>query len=109
MVSEKAGELSVIASNAAGALFCCDVGLREESSEGEDAAAASDIDLFSVDEGRGAGEGKKGPKKSGAWSCSQSATDVERAWVKRWARHCEETVYRKVLRLAAVYQRQKGW
>ena len=55
MVSEKAGELSVIASNAAGALFCCDVGLREESTEGEDAAAASDIDLFSVDEGRGAG------------------------------------------------------
>ena len=54
MVSEKAGELSVIASNAAGALFCCDVGLREESIE-EDAAAASDGDLFSVDEGRGAG------------------------------------------------------
>ena len=29
MVSEKSDELSLIASNAAGALFCCDVGLRD--------------------------------------------------------------------------------
>ena len=50
MVSQSSDELSLIASNAAGELFCCDVGLGEGEGAGEE---ASEADLFSVDDTRG--------------------------------------------------------
>ena len=50
MVTQSSDELSLIASNAAGELFCCDVGLREGEEAGE---GASEADLFSVDDTRG--------------------------------------------------------
>ena len=50
MVTQSSDELSLIASNAAGELFCCDVGLGEGEEAGE---GASEADLFSVDDTRG--------------------------------------------------------
>ena len=51
MVSEQSDELSLLASNAAGELFCCDLSLRE-GDDGEDGAegeGASEADLFSFE------------------------------------------------------------
>ena len=51
MVSEQSDELSLLASNAAGELFCCDLSLRE-GDEVED-EGASEADLFSFEGNRG--------------------------------------------------------
>ena len=111
MVSEKSDELSLIASNAAGALFCCEVGLGEGEEQAEEgaaaAAASSEVDLFSVDDTRD--DGKKETKRSSAWNCPPTFNDVQREWVNRWAEHCEETAYRKISRPTVVYKRQQGW
>ena len=51
MVSERSDELSLLASNAAGELFCCDLSLRE-GDEVED-EGASEADMFSFEGNRG--------------------------------------------------------
>ena len=53
MVSEQSDELSLLASNAAGELFCCDLSLREGDDEHEVEEGASEADLFSFEGNRG--------------------------------------------------------
>ena len=107
MVTEHSDELSLLASNAAGELFCCDLGLREED-EADGEEGASGIDPFSFDGNRG-DVGRKTKSRSSAWDCPLDFNDTQRDWVKRWADHCEETAYLKIIRPTAVYEREPGW